>query len=304
MLQSTFTSLRFNAACPHLPAVPIVYCAERINRLAAQHWRAFAKQNYFDPQAGLWLWGRPPVSWHGAVGAACMCRCCWAAVLCGPCRCRPSAAAPAAAAAVPPAAAAAAAAAATLHCCHHCSWVLHMPTLPAALILRSPRLSCLQGIFLSAVLSAPLLLVMFIILVSQESVLVCCRRPSVVWFAPTTSSRGLGPANAQPQASKPITTFVLCMVCDSLHPFISGQLPHHHLRAAGPHEAQRARVQSPAAPPRRDRGSSSSRQWWRQRRRGRQRGKRAGVCGWGGKEGAVMHLKTPMQQMGCFYVRV
>ncbi|PRW60822.1 Transmembrane 18 [Chlorella sorokiniana] len=30
--------------------MPIVYCAERINRLAGQHWRAFAKQNYFDPQ--------------------------------------------------------------------------------------------------------------------------------------------------------------------------------------------------------------------------------------------------------------
>lgn len=38
-----------------LPAVPIIYCAERINRLAAQHWRSFAKQNYFDPQASFQL---------------------------------------------------------------------------------------------------------------------------------------------------------------------------------------------------------------------------------------------------------
>lgn len=78
------------------PAVPLIYFAERINGLAARHWRSFAKQNYFDSQVGL---GR------AASRHACCCR----------------------------------------------------------LVPQRPPL--LQGIFTSAMLSAPLLLIMFVILV-------------------------------------------------------------------------------------------------------------------------------------------
>jgi len=30
-------------------AAAVVFCAERINSLGAQHWRSFARQPYFDP---------------------------------------------------------------------------------------------------------------------------------------------------------------------------------------------------------------------------------------------------------------
>ncbi|EFN59942.1 hypothetical protein CHLNCDRAFT_133015 [Chlorella variabilis] len=33
-----------------LGTMPLIYFAERINGLAARHWRSFAKQNYFDSQ--------------------------------------------------------------------------------------------------------------------------------------------------------------------------------------------------------------------------------------------------------------
>ena len=29
-------------------AVGLIYCAERLNRLAGEHWKEFAAQNYFD----------------------------------------------------------------------------------------------------------------------------------------------------------------------------------------------------------------------------------------------------------------
>ncbi len=39
-------------SCCVPPVVPLVYFAERLNKLAGPHWRSFARQNYFDPQVG------------------------------------------------------------------------------------------------------------------------------------------------------------------------------------------------------------------------------------------------------------
>lgn len=139
-----------NAPRPALPrplrpvAVPAVYSAERLNRLGARHWRAFASQNYFDPQVAA------------AAGAG---GCCAVAMT----RVLRKAAAP----------------------CHAqraawfsglpqvaCAWgqaCRHMAGIVTAAPPPATSFPCVQGIFTSALLSAPLLLVMFVILVRPSA---------------------------------------------------------------------------------------------------------------------------------------
>ncbi|KAL4447541.1 hypothetical protein ABPG75_004760 [Micractinium tetrahymenae] len=45
-----FRRLPYVHATVFFGCMPLVYFAERLNRLAGQHWRSFARQNYFDPQ--------------------------------------------------------------------------------------------------------------------------------------------------------------------------------------------------------------------------------------------------------------